>query len=428
MPTEAPHRITVTEYGDAHTAIADAAAALGVPRSEILALIEASNVRLARLLRSRSGPLQVLGDGLRVEDVAGLVRLSPRLELEVAPKFLGNGWKKWREDFFLIATLSRYGTLLAGDRLSAGFGEKNDLATLVGRALVDEYWRHHRRPLRIYQRSVIRDFSLDGDAAPEEFVMVDPDGYAQEIVRFTSANEFNAVVHAAASQLLTEVRDAETRQQLRRVRDALAPQNQASRLNRASVPSRHRRWQTLYDLSRQVLGGFGMSLAQAGHLFAPGYIMRTPKSWEDVVVAGLWTGLPGARVRVQHGWVLGERNGTPFKATPDATVDLGEKRILVDAKYKTRLGRDRGRITAEDVYEGLSFMRAAECNELALLYPAPIVQSVPDSVGTTSRFEKVTVDGMTIHGFHAEVRDLASRGGFRRFSCELGAMVQRLLD
>lgn len=428
MSIEPPYRIPLTEYTDASSAITEAAGALGVPRGEILALIEASNVRLARHLKSRSGPIQVLGDRLRVEDAAGLVRLSTRLELEVAPKFLGDAWEQWREDFFLIATLSRYGTLLVNERLSAGRAEKNDLATLVGRALVDEYWRNHRRPLRTYERSVVRDFSLDGDVEPEEFVVIDPDGYAQQMVRFTGTNEFNAVVHAAASRLLTEVRDTETRQQLRRVRDALSPQHAASPWSRASVPSWHRRWQNLYDLSREVLDGFGVSLAQAQRLFAPGYIMRTPKSWEDVVLAGLRAGLPDAQVRGQHEWILGKRNGKDFQTTPDVTVQLGDARILVDAKYKTRRGRDRGQIAAEDVYEGLAFMKAAECDKLALVYPAPPVHPVPESVGTTGLFETVIVNGMTIQGFHVEVRGIASRGGLRDFGRGLGLMVHDLLE
>lgn len=140
-----------------------------------------------------------------------------------------------------------------------------------GEPLVDEYWRHHRRPLRTYQRRVWRDFSVDGDVDPEELFLVDPDGFRQQVVQFTRTNEFNAVMHAAASALLTEVRDSETRQQLRRVRDALAPQMGTLRPSARAIPSRHRRWQTLYDLSAQVLSGFGVSLADADHLLAPGY-------------------------------------------------------------------------------------------------------------------------------------------------------------
>lgn len=427
MPSEAPYRLSITEYQDAPTAVAEAASALGVGRAEILEFVEAANQRLARHMRVPKGPLQVLGDGLRVEDLAGLVRLSPRLELEVAPKFLGDAWTGWREDFFLIATLSRYGTLLARDRLSAGFGDRGDLATLVGRAVVDEYWRHHRRPLRTYHRQVWRDFSMDGDVAPEEFVAVDPDGYEQEVVRFSRMNEFNSVMHSAAAELLSEVRDSETRQQLRRVRDALAPQATTHRRSSRSVPTRHRRWQTLYDLSSQVLGGFGVNLATAQHLLAPGYVLRTPKAWEDVLVAALRSGVPGATVRAQHGFVLGQRDGKDFKTTPDVTVELGAKRVLVDAKYKTRVGQELGRVVPEDVYEGLAFMRAGPCSKLALVYPAPPDDLVPASVGTAQLFEKITIEDMAIYALHVECRGLAATNGFRTFGERLGPVIAGLL-
>ena len=427
MPSEAPFRLRITEAEDAPAAIADAAEMLGVSRSDVAGLIAAADLRLARKLKVSRGRLETLGDGLRVDDLAGLIRISPRLELEVAPKFLGESWHRWREDFFLIATLTRYGTLLASDRLGGGFGDKGDLATLVGRTLVDEYWRHHRRPLRTYRRRAWRDFSMDGDVEPEELVVVDPDGFRQEVVQFTRKNEFNEVMHAAASSLLTEVRDSETRQQLTRVRDALAPQVGRRRRPPRRVPSRHRRWQTLYDLSFQILSGFGVSLADADQLLAPGYVLRTAKAWEDVLVAGLRSGLPGASVRAQHAFVLGQRDGEDFSTTPDISLTLGGAQLLVDAKYKTRVGQARGLIVPADVYEGLAFLRASGARRLALVYPGPPDQAAP-AVGRTQLFETVTVEDMEIRGFHVEVRGISAKNGFRSFSRLLGRAINEFLQ
>ena len=82
MPSEAPHRLSITEAEDAPTVLAEAADALNISRSDVVGLVEAANVRLARKLGSPRGQLEVMGDGLRVDDLAGLIRISPRLELE----------------------------------------------------------------------------------------------------------------------------------------------------------------------------------------------------------------------------------------------------------------------------------------------------------------------------------------------------------
>lgn len=428
MPSEAPYRLSITEYRDAAAAVPEVAAALDLTRTGVVGLLQVANTRLARLLNRRVGPIQILGDALRVEDLAGLVRVSPALELEVAPKFLGSAWECWREDFFLIAILSRFGTLLARDRLTSAFAERNDLATLVGRAFVEEYWRHHRRPLRTYEQTVERAFEIDGDVDPEELALMDPEGYAQEVVRFTRSNEFNAVMYAAAEQLLTEVRDTETRQQLRRARDALAPQRVNDRRRPRMVPNRHRRWATLYDLSQQVLNGFGMTLSRPHYAIAPGFILQTPRAWEDIVVAGLQGGAPSARVRARHGWALGKRDGVEFDTTPDVTFELDGGRLVVDAKYKTREGQKRGHVSAADVYEGLAFMRAAHCRHLALLYPAPPVGEKPRPVGTAELFETITVHDLTISAFHVECRGLSAVDGLRDFGARLVPPLLALLS
>jgi hypothetical protein len=427
MPNEAPYRLKLTEARDDPDAVRRAAEALGTDRSQIIGLIDAANARLARLYRVPKGPLDLSRDRLRVDDVAGLVRLSPRLELEVAPKFLSHTWSRWREDFFLIATLSRFGKLLVRDRLTAGFGDRGDLATLVGRTLVEEFWRHHRRPLRTYSRREWRDFSVEGDVDPVEFTVIDPDGYRQQNVQFTRTNAFNSVIHAAVSTLLTEVRDAEIRRQLNRVRGALAAQAVPRRHAPRAVPSRHRRWQTLYDLSGQVLHGFGVSLDSADHLLAPGYVLWTAKAWEDLVVTALRAGMPEAGVTAQQGFTLGQRDGTDFETTPDVTVETGSHRFLVDAKYKTRSGQERGRVVPADVYEGLAFLRASGATELALVYPAPPTAGEPQ-LGRTERFETITVDDMTIIAISAEVRGISSTNGFRRFAAQLSAGVRGGVD
>jgi len=427
MQSEAPYRLSVTEYLDAPDALTTAASELHVTIADVAALLESANQRLMRQLNLATSPMKIQGAGLRVEDIAGLVRVSQRLELEVAPKFLARESATWRGDFFVVATVSRHGRVLPQDRLVAGFGDRGDLATLVARAMVEMYWSNHRRPLRTYRRSTWRDFSVDGDVEPEELVSPDPDGYLQTVTLFDRSNPYNQAIRGAAERLLSEVHDAETRQQLLRVYERLSPQK-ALRTppSMPRVPSRHRRWQPLYELSRHVLDGFGVELADALHRMSPGYVLKTPKGWEDLVTAALRLGLPSGSVHSQLPHELGTRNGTSFSTTPDVTLDIDDSRLLVDAKYKGRVGDESLAISSADVYEGLAFMRASQAKKLVLLYPrrhrAPD-DGPPPLVGTTAKFETVEVGDLQIVGMEVECRGLSGRNGYRTFTRELSSAI-----
>jgi hypothetical protein len=158
-------------------------------------------------------PLLVSAEGVRAIDFAGLLKVAPRIELEIMPKFLGGGEvsQDWREDFFLLSTLSRHGQLLGSDRLRALSSRNTDIASLVGRALVEMYWDNHRRPLKTYRRQTVREFAVEGDLDPEAMLTPKPDGYEQTILQYNRQNEFNAAIRAAARELAPEVRDPQVR-------------------------------------------------------------------------------------------------------------------------------------------------------------------------------------------------------------------------
>src|SRR5207247_11148151 len=134
---------------------AEAADDTGIDGRKSRQLIVAAGQRAARTLGFSSNPLIVDMDGVQATDIAGMIRLGPSLELEIAPKFLGldGDHVHWREDFYFLANLSRHGRLLASERLRASSGAPRDLAALVARALVDMYWENRRQPLRSYRRT-----------------------------------------------------------------------------------------------------------------------------------------------------------------------------------------------------------------------------------------------------------------------------------
>jgi hypothetical protein len=199
--------VSLVEYGapvDAARAIREAT---GVDGAKAQALLLDAGNRAASSLGLSYNPISVEGRGTRAIDFAGLIRLGPSLELEVAPKFLGldDTDASWREDFFFLSTLSRHGRLLASERLAASGGDPRDLSTLVARSITSMYEAKKRRPLRTYRKVKEEDFFLDGDPDPVDLMFPSPDGFAQELIRFDQRNGWNADIVAAAKELLPEV-------------------------------------------------------------------------------------------------------------------------------------------------------------------------------------------------------------------------------
>ena len=253
-------RLSLVEYGapvDLSRAIADA---IAVDRTKANSLLLEAGNRAASSLRLKYNPITVDAKGTRAIDFAGLIRLAPSLELEVAPKFLGldDTDAAWREDFFFLSTLSRHGRLLASERLSASGGTPRDLSTLVARSITSMYEARKRRPLRSYRRVCEADFFIDGDPDPVDLIFPSPDGFEQELIRFDRKNGWNGDIVAAAKELLPEVSDPSAASSLVRLIEDLSPQN-APANRRKPISARHRAWKPLHELSLDVLRGLGLN-------------------------------------------------------------------------------------------------------------------------------------------------------------------------
>lgn len=95
-------RLSLVEYGAPVDLSREVSSTIGIDRAKANnLLIEAGN-RIASSLRLNYNPISIDARGARAVDFAGLIRLAPSLELEVAPKFLGldDADAAWREDFF----------------------------------------------------------------------------------------------------------------------------------------------------------------------------------------------------------------------------------------------------------------------------------------------------------------------------------------
>ena len=106
-------RLSLVEYGVPVDLSKAVVAAIGVDRARSTQLLIEAGNRAAASLGLSYNPISIDGRGTRAVDFAGLIRLAPSLELEIAPKFLGldDQDATWREDFFFLSTLSRHGRL-----------------------------------------------------------------------------------------------------------------------------------------------------------------------------------------------------------------------------------------------------------------------------------------------------------------------------
>ncbi|MCR6688906.1 hypothetical protein [Cellulomonas sp.] len=395
--------------------------------AQVEALLDAAARRMRDLLHLRASPFTLGTHGsLRVDGIAGLLRLSPELELQVAPKFLDVADPAWLEDFFWLALFSQTGRILPREQIRAGHGRQADLATLVGRTLAQLFWENHRRPVRSYRTREVNEFAYEGDVDPVDLVVPPPDGYGQPVLQLQRDNVHNAVIAAAVRTVLPEIRDNETRQQLLRVTQAIGPQPPVTSLRAVPLPNRYRNWQVVYDLSLQILRGFGMAFAE-DHLLAPGFVLRTWETWQALVEAGLRTGMPSQQILGQSLHKLGLRTSGDLEVKPDVVVSDGDRPLLiVDAKYRTREG-DKPSVVAGDVYESLAFMRATGTTRTLLLYPRTSDSGDARSVGTLELFERIDVGDERVVALTVEVRGISAHDGYSRFSAGISAAATQHL-
>lgn len=423
-------RLSLVEYGvpvDLSHTIADA---IGVDRIKANSILAEAGSRAASSLQLGYNPIVVDAKGARAIDFAGLIRLTPSLELEVSPKFLGLDKldAAWREDFFFLSTLSRHGRLLASEQLSASAGTPRDLPTLVARSIVSMYESRKRRPLRSYRRVREADFSIDGDLDPVDLIFPSSDGFEQDLTRFDRQNAWNGDIFSAAKELLPEVSDPSVASLLVRLIEDLSPQR-ATANRRKPIPARHRAWVPLHDLATDVLGGLGVNYKQ-GTSNAPGYLVKTWRIWEDLLTVAARLGFGRNAVIPQRGYHLGYKTKidtgklSKLSVYPDCVLesDGSRPKILLDAKYKGHVEKGKIRVSEADVYEALAFSKATGCELVALAYPA-LPNSEPRPVGECRIFEKVLVGTVHIVGLQIESRLISRPGALKVFSGNMAAGI-----
>lgn len=372
---------------------------------------------------------------VRLVDVAGLVRLSPTIEMEIVPKFLSSQDEDWREDFFCVANLSRYGRLLPREALLGRRHADTNLADLIGRALVTLFDRARRKPLREYRRRVWTDYPLDGDAEPESIIFPETDGFVQSGLALAKDNAYNATIQHAMQLVLQHARGGDVRDQLSDRVVSLSPQEPLTRRLRRRLPLRHKIWEEVYELAGDVLDGFGIRYGKSqipGVRALPGYLTKTAQCWEDLILLALRSGLSTALTVTKLSYPLGVKNSggrvAPYRVTPDASVFQANVLVAIaDAKYKlpsAQGDRESAGISASDIYEALAFLEATRLPKILLLYPHSAFGQPRLATGCSVPFERVLVGDKEIIGATVEVRGISKPGGLREFGAGIAQLVQ----
>lgn len=419
-------RVPVTEY-IASTDVLSSLVAAGMTPLETTATLTRNSARLRRSLRLEEGdgPILIDGEAVKVVNVAGVIRLAPGVELEVAPKFLGDSYDGWREDLLAISNYTQRGSI-SPRHVRARVGHTGDLASVIGRTFIDEFWRHYRKPLRLYRGQRWRDFTLDGELDIDLLDERSSDGLPQSAVVLDRRNPYNALLARAADVLVADVRDSTVRTQLLRVRALLGPQDQPSRVLRP-VPPRHEPWADLVELSKRIVAGADLTLHHDRYE-APGFVVRTWEAWERLTFLALRRELGFTEVLPQqeHDWGF-RQDGDAIRVTPNVTIPQGMGAPqLLDAKYKTRVDRNNQRISQSDLMEASAFMTACGAERIVLLYPRSATSVAPDPCGASAIFDVATVmPGQQVIAVAVEVRGFSARGAYRAFAQRLTTAVQK---
>lgn len=346
--------------------------------SEFKALIERSNGVIKQALRINRESLVISDGKLRALGIAGTIRLSKHLELEIIPKMLNDsGEGDWKESLFLLAALSKYGNIITTEHIHSSTAYKDSLYDIAGRILAREYSVNKRKPIRQYRKEHFVDFSIDGDIDFERVFEKNPDGIPQSRVAFDKINPFNATIQAAMRIVLPYVKDSSTREIVSRAIQELGKQR-TDRYNKLRIPARNREWAEIYNLSFDIVSGMGSSL-ESGEIMSPSFIVDTWRIWEWLITISMKIGLSSNYKTIPQAttaWGIKKSNGKSYKVNVYPDVAVFDKSVsdnpifLIDAKYKTIPDAGNVEIERSDLYEAFAFCHATKVKLLFLAYPA----------------------------------------------------------
>lgn len=412
------YKIILREYGTPENIDALADNCHITPQS-MRVILRKANTRIMKSLSQNAVPFVIDSDTVRAANIAGVIRLSAQIELEVFPKYLGFSEDDvhWKEDFYLLSTLSKHGRLLEGDNIHTVSAYRSTLYDIAGRALAENFIPLRRHLLRKYHRDQFNDYSIEGEIRFEDAFVRHPDGIPQEKVTFDKKNDYNATILAAMRHVQPHITDVKVQRILQESVTVLQPQNPV-RLDRPrlSLPARDIRWKSEYDLAYDIIHGMG-AIFTDGNILSPGFIVSTWQVWEWLLTTAIRIGEANLKVVGQKPFPFGtiqnydQATQQQLYVYPDVSAiqpDTGEVVYLVDAKYKllSLSNRDANRA---DLYEALAFCQSSGCRYLFLAYPSDPAPGEEARVNLTATYR---IDGNTIFVMQFQCKALLPLGAY----------------
>ncbi len=398
--------------------------------TQLESAVSRANARIRSALGISRDALQ-LGDGvLKAAGVAGSLKLTNDIEIDVVPKFISQEESDWRATLYMLSTLSKYGNVLSDDRIQANSSYMDSLYDICGRILAQEYVKNARKPIRKYRKESFSDFSIDGDINFEVVFERSPEGTEQSRVLFDRLNAYNTTIVQAMKVVSPYVTDNKTRNILSNAINNLGDHvNTSVSKTRLNVPNRNREWLLAYNLAFDVMQGLGVSF-DMGEKYAPGFIVNTWQLWEWLVTTGLRIGLGGKRVIPQKtiNWGLKTVGSRKYEINvyPDVTILSDETPYyLVDAKYKNLTNMFTGEIDRADLYEAYAFCRACNVKKIFLAYPESASNEVV--AGSVKPISTYSIEDIEVTCVMVAFGSIDDRGGLYLFGQNISKGINSLL-
>ena len=426
-------RFTLVEYGEG----IDADCLLledGVTLSALNRLIEKANLIIQRSLGISRTPL-VLSDGkLRALGIAGSIKLSKTIELEIVPKMLEDVKdSNWKESLFLLAALSKYGNIISTNHIHSATAYKDSLYDIAGRILSREYLSNRRKPIRQYRKEQFMDFAIDGEIDFNTVFEKNPDGIVQERVSFDIINPFNGTIREAMKIVLPYVKDGAIRHSLVNAIQELNS-NSISSKKRLSIPPRNKEWTNIYNLSFDIVSGMGSTLDN-GEILSPSFIVDTWRIWEWLITIAMKIGLSSKYQTIPQDattWGIKRVQDKVYKVNVYPDVAIYEKgnsekpSFLVDAKYKVISERSNGEVDRADIYEAFAFCSALGVKRLFLAYPT--IATFDQQTGSVSLISNYEINDITISAIKVAFGSITKQGDITSFCKKMAADILSVVN
>ncbi len=420
------NKIQLEEYGES-VLFNEISKNISISNGEIKRLFQIANNKIKKALRLKRDPLIFEHDKVSAQSVAGTIKLSNRIELEIYPKFLKQRAKTiaWKEDFYLLSAMSKYGKLLSSEGIKSSTAMRSSLYELAARTLAEQYLMNHRFPIRKYRKDEFSDYSIEGDVVFERNFEVNLEGIPQEKINFDGRNIYNATILQAMNSVRKYVSDLKTLRVLEIAIARLSPQESIHTLGRRLLlPNRNRNWNDIYNLSYDILLGMG-SVFDSGKILSPGFVASTWQIWEWLVSSAVKIGNKNMKVVLQDPIYFGDitikgeiKEKTKINVHPDVAVyesKSGRPKYLLDAKYKYLGPKDS--ISRADLYEAYAFCKAAKSDMIFMVYPLNSDSECID--GSINVIQESMVDGKRIIVAKVSMTNIIDEGGIVSFSNNL---------